>query len=60
MDQQAQTEALVAEFYASLSPAEKEAHAIAKRMLGSSYIPDKTKSFLKWFKKTKDTASAPK
>jgi len=51
--------ALINEFYDSLSPAEKEAHEIAKRMLGSSYIVDKTKSYLKWLKK-KDTAVDPK
>jgi hypothetical protein len=51
-------DALIAEFYSSLSPAEKEAHEIAKRMLGSSYIVDKTKSYLKWLKK-RDTAAAP-
>ena len=52
-------EALIAEFYDSLSPTEKEAHEIAKRMLGSSYIADKTKSYLKWLKK-RDTAVDPK
>ena len=51
---------LIVEFYASLSPAEKEAHEIAKRMLGSSYIVDKTKAYLKWIKKRTDMASVPK
>jgi hypothetical protein len=39
---------LIEQFYKSLSPAEKEAHTIAARMLGSSYIVDKTHAFMKW------------
>lgn len=42
---------LIDEFYKSLSPAEKEAHTIAARMLGSSYIVDKTHAFTKWLGK---------
>ena len=39
---------LIDQFYKSLSPVEKEAHTIAARMLGSSYIVDKTHAFTKW------------
>jgi len=42
---------LIEEFYKSLSPTEKEAHTIAARMLGSSYIVDKTHAFMKWLAK---------
>ena len=42
---------LIDEFYKSLSPAEKEAHTIAARMLGSSYIVDKTHAYTKWLAK---------
>jgi hypothetical protein len=46
----------VAQFYASLSPAEKEAHTLAAKMLGSSYIVKKTHSFIKWLKKQQTPA----
>jgi hypothetical protein len=42
---------LISEFYKSLTPVEREAHTIAARMLGSSYIVDKTHAFTKWQKK---------
>jgi hypothetical protein len=41
----------IAEFYNSLSVAEKEAHTLAAKMLGSSYVVVKTHSFLRWLKK---------
>lgn len=44
----------VAKFYASLSPAEKEAHELAAKMLGSSYIVKKTHSYVKWLKKQQE------
>jgi hypothetical protein len=44
---------IVKEFYDSLRPKEREAHDIAARMLGSSYIVDQTHSFLRW-KKLRD------
>jgi len=44
----------VVQFYESLSPAEKEAHALAAKMLGSSYIVKKTHSFIKWLKKIQE------
>ena len=40
----------VAQFYASLSIAEKEAHELAAKMLGSSYVVKKTHSYIKWSK----------
>jgi len=44
---------IIKEFYDSLRPKEREAHEIAARMLGSSYIVDQTHSFLRW-KKLRD------
>ena len=44
---------IIKEFYDSLRPKEREAHDIAARMLGSSYIVDQTHSFLRW-KKLRD------
>ena len=44
----AQYDPLIEEFYKSLTPTEKEAHAIAARMLGSSYIVNKTHAYTKW------------
>jgi hypothetical protein len=44
----------VVKFYASLSPAEKEAHELAAKMLGSSYIVKKTHSYIKWLKKQQE------
>ena len=41
----------VAKFYASLSIAEKEAHELAAKMLGSSYVVKKTHAYIKWLKK---------
>jgi hypothetical protein len=38
------------EFYASLTPAEKELDVLAKEMLGSSYIIQWTHMYLKWSK----------
>ena len=50
--------ALISEFYKSLTPVEREAHTIAARMLGSSYIVDKTHAFTKWQKKRATTAAS--
>ena len=36
------------EFIASLTPEEKELHALARKMLGSSYFVEKTPQFLIW------------
>ena len=47
----AQYDPLIEEFYKSLTPAEKEAHSIAARMLGSSYIVNKTHAYTKWHAK---------
>ena len=41
----------ISEFYNSLSVAEKEAHTLAAKMLGSSYVVVKTHAFLRWLKK---------
>ena len=52
------TTAVITEFYKSLTPVEREAHTIAARMLGSSYIVDKTHAFTKWEKKRSAAAVA--
>ena len=44
------------EFIASLTPEEKELHALARKMLGSSYFLEKTPQFLIW--KTKKQLNA--
>ena len=44
-------EPLIKEFYDSLTAPEKEAHYIAARMLGSSYVVEKTHSYIKWLKR---------
>lgn len=36
------------EFIASLTPEEKQLHALARKMLGSSYFVEKTPQFLIW------------
>ena len=36
------------EFIISLTPEEKELHALARKMLGSSYFVEKTPQFLIW------------
>ena len=36
------------EFITSLTPQEKELHALARKMLGSSYFVEKTPQFLIW------------
>ncbi len=41
------------QFLESLTPQEKELHAMARKMLGSSYFVEKTPHFLIW--KTKQT-----
>jgi hypothetical protein len=38
------------EFYASLTPEEKELHALATNMLGSSYFIQWTHMYTKWVK----------
>lgn len=42
------------EFYASLTPAEKELHELATEFLGSSYFIQWTHMYTKWNKKQKE------
>ncbi len=39
-----------AAFLASLSTRERELHALAEKLLGSSYFLDRTHSYVKWKK----------
>jgi hypothetical protein len=47
-------------FYKSLTEKEREAHEIAAKMLGSSYIVVKTHSFIKWQKTNGKTTEQKK
>jgi hypothetical protein len=46
-------EALKQEFYAQLTPVQQVGANIAAKMLGSSYIVEKTKGYLHWLKNVK-------
>jgi hypothetical protein len=43
-------EQLIREFYAQLTPVQLVGAKIAAKMLGSSYIVEKTKGYLHWLK----------
>jgi hypothetical protein len=44
---------LIREFYAQLTPVQLVGAKIAAKMLGSSYIVEKTKGYLHWLKNVK-------
>jgi hypothetical protein len=46
-------EQLIREFYAQLTPVQLIGAKIAAKMLGSSYIVEKTKGYLHWLKNVK-------
>ena len=46
------------EFYASLTPAEKELHELATEKLGSSYFIQWTHMYTKWLKTKSEKAKA--
>ena len=46
-------EELIREFYAQLTPVQLVGAKIAAKMLGSSYIVEKTKGYLHWHKNVK-------
>lgn len=46
-------EELIREFYAQLTPVQLVGAKIAAKMLGSSYIVEKTKGYLYWLKNVK-------
>jgi hypothetical protein len=48
------------EFYASLTPEEKELHALATDFLGSSYFIQWTHMYTKWKKSRQSLDSVPK
>jgi hypothetical protein len=47
------------EFYASLTPAEKELHELATEKLGSSYFVIWTHMYVKWNKTKSDKTNKP-
>lgn len=48
------------EFYASLTPEEKELHALATEWLGSSYFIQWTHMYTKWSKDRRSRSDIPK
>jgi len=52
MESQSQ-EMLIREFYAQMTPTQKIGSELAAKMLGTSYIVEKTKGYLHWLKKYK-------
>jgi hypothetical protein len=48
-ESQASIDALVKRWLASLSPKERELQELAAKVLETSYFPEKTHGFRKWF-----------
>lgn len=46
-------EMLIREFYAQMTPTQKIGSELAAKMLGTSYVVEKTKGYLQWLKRYK-------